>query len=45
MGQTALIPVGEDGGEKTGGLAVVGVRKGGAGHRLDFQIGMAFGLI
>jgi hypothetical protein len=38
MGQTGLIPVGEDGGEKTGGPTVVGVRKSGAGHRLDSQV-------
>jgi len=38
IGQTALIHVGEDGGEKTGGPAVVGVRKSGAGHRLDAQM-------
>jgi hypothetical protein len=30
--------VGEDGGEKTGGPTVVGVRKSGASHRLDSQV-------
>lgn len=38
MGQAALIHEGEDGGEKTGGPPVVGVGKGGAGHRLDSQM-------
>jgi hypothetical protein len=42
MGQTALIHVGEDGGEKTGGPLIVGVRKGGAGYRLDSQVVEAY---
>jgi hypothetical protein len=36
-GQTALIQVGEDGGEKTGGPPVVSGGKSGAGYRLDSQ--------
>lgn len=38
MSQATLIHAGEDGGEKTGGPTVVGVRKSGAGHRLDSQM-------
>jgi hypothetical protein len=38
MGQIALIHEGEPGLEKAGGPPVIGVGKGGAGHRLDFQM-------
>ena len=38
MGQAALIHEGEQGLEKAGGPPVIGVGKGGAGHRLDSQM-------
>ena len=36
--QTALMHKGEQGLEKAGGPPVIGVGKGGAGHRLDPQV-------
>jgi hypothetical protein len=38
MGQAALIHEGEQGLEKASGTPVIGVGKGGAGHRLDSQM-------
>ncbi len=42
MGQTALIHVGEDGGEKTGGPLVVGIGKSGTRYRFDPQMVKVF---